>query len=170
MTFRLARPPFLQRSGGQKKQTFCKKAQWRAKKLRERGSNAGRQPRKGGGGLPIRSRFGRKASADALPIVSQGVGRCPGDCVAIGRKASADAEGKTQKKPDSLIGESGYACLYASASSSFKYACKRSKRSVRSGASMVHRDAIVRPSAYCALYLTKHAHSWAIIKAILKSD
>ena len=36
-------------------QTFCKKSQWMAKKLRERGSNAARQPRKGGGGLPIRS-------------------------------------------------------------------------------------------------------------------
>ena len=44
-------------------QDFCKKAQWRAKKLRERGSNAARQPRKGGGGLPIRSRFGRDSVA-----------------------------------------------------------------------------------------------------------
>ena len=51
------------RSGGRKTpsllQTFCKKAQWRAKKLRERGSNTARQPKKGGGGLPIGSRFAR---------------------------------------------------------------------------------------------------------------
>ena len=33
-------------------QDFCKKAQWRAKKLRERGSNAARPPKKGGGGSP----------------------------------------------------------------------------------------------------------------------
>ena len=44
-------PPFLQ--------DFCKKAQWRAKKLRERGSNTARPTEKGGGGLPIGSRFGR---------------------------------------------------------------------------------------------------------------
>nr|DAL66341.1 MAG TPA_asm: hypothetical protein [Caudoviricetes sp.] len=43
-----ARQP--RKGGGQKKQIFCKKAQWRAKKLRERGSNTARQPRKGGGG------------------------------------------------------------------------------------------------------------------------
>ena len=64
MTF-FAIPPYFyktfvkKRSGGQKKQTFCKKAQWRAKKLRERGSNTARPPKKGGGGLPIGSRFGR---------------------------------------------------------------------------------------------------------------
>ena len=33
-------------------QDFCKKTQWRAKKLRERGSNAARPPKKGGGGSP----------------------------------------------------------------------------------------------------------------------
>ena len=44
-------PPFLQ--------DFCKKAQWRAKKLRERGSNTARPTEKGGWGLPIGSRFGR---------------------------------------------------------------------------------------------------------------
>ena len=51
-------PPFLQ--------DFCKNAQWRAKKLRERGSNTARPTEKGGGGLLIRSirsisarRFGR---------------------------------------------------------------------------------------------------------------
>ena len=47
-------------------QNFCKKAQWRAKKLRERRSNAARPPKKGGGGLPIasiRSRFGRDSVA-----------------------------------------------------------------------------------------------------------
>ena len=45
------RPPFLQ--------DFCKNAQWRAKKLRERGSSTARPTEKGGGGLPIGSRFGR---------------------------------------------------------------------------------------------------------------
>ena len=40
-------------------QDFCKNAQWRAKKLRERGSSTARPTEKGGGGLPIRSRFGR---------------------------------------------------------------------------------------------------------------
>ena len=45
------RPPFLQ--------DFCKKAQWRAKKLRERGSNTARPTEKGRGGLPIGSRLGR---------------------------------------------------------------------------------------------------------------
>jgi len=44
MTFYSTAPPFLQ--------DFCKKAQWRAKKLRERGSNAARQARKGWGGSP----------------------------------------------------------------------------------------------------------------------
>ena len=46
-----SRPPFLQ--------DFCKKAQWRAKKLRERGSNTARPTEKGRGGLPIGSRLGR---------------------------------------------------------------------------------------------------------------
>ena len=53
-----SRPPFLQ--------DFCKNAQWRAKKLRERGSNTARPTEKGVGGLTIRSirsisarRFGR---------------------------------------------------------------------------------------------------------------
>ena len=66
------------RSGGQKKntsllQTFCKKSQWRAKKLRERGSNAARQPKKGGGGhrfgrdsVAIRCRF-RRVDALSMP-------------------------------------------------------------------------------------------------------
>ena len=43
------RPPFFL-------QDFCKNAQWRAKKLRERGSNAARPTEKGGGGLPIGAR------------------------------------------------------------------------------------------------------------------
>ena len=85
------RPPFLQ--------DFCKKAQWRAKKLRERGSSTARPTEKGGGGLPIRSirsisarrfgRFGRIASrfADFLlafrpdSVVSRRFGR-------VGRVAS----------------------------------------------------------------------------------
>ena len=97
--------------------------------------------------------------------------------VAIGRNRSRRRQGARHKKnPIPNKGESGLLLLlgvarfYASTNSSHKYMCKRSKRSTRSGASMVHRDAIVWPSAYCALYLTKHAHSWAIIKAILKSD
>ena len=62
-------------------QTFCKKAQWRAKKLRERGSNTARQPRKGGGvsrfgrdSVAFRSRFGRDwviRSRRFMPILSR---------------------------------------------------------------------------------------------------
>ena len=37
-------------------QDFCKNAQWRAKKLRERGSNTARPTEKGVGGLPIGAR------------------------------------------------------------------------------------------------------------------
>ena len=37
-------------------QDFCKKSQWRAKKLRERGSNTARPTEKGGGGRPIGAR------------------------------------------------------------------------------------------------------------------
>ena len=62
------------RSGGQKKQDFCKNAQWRAKKLRERGSNTARPREKGGGGLPIRSissrRFGRFGRVDSVLSVA----------------------------------------------------------------------------------------------------
>ena len=55
-----SRPSFVKRRvEGKKKQTFCKNAQWMAKKLRERGSSTARPTEKGGGGLPIRSRFGR---------------------------------------------------------------------------------------------------------------
>ena len=61
------------RSGGQKSkqlQTFCKNAQWRAKKLRERGSNTARPTEKGGGGLPIGARLGRDSVANRrLPLV-----------------------------------------------------------------------------------------------------
>ena len=53
-------------------QDFCKKAQWRAKKLRERGSNAARPPKKGGGGLPSASQ-------------SVAIGRNRSLLVAIGR-------------------------------------------------------------------------------------
>ena len=61
MTFLPPRPPFLQ--------DFCKKAQWRAKKLRERGSNTARPTEKGGGGIPIGARpvnFG--ASRRSVPV------------------------------------------------------------------------------------------------------
>ena len=50
-------------------QDFCKKAQWRAKKLRERGSNTARPTEKGGGGLPIRSRFGRDLQTSSWRFV-----------------------------------------------------------------------------------------------------
>ena len=62
-------PTFKTRSGGQKKQTFCKNAQWRAKKLRERGSSTARPTEKGGGGLPIGARpvdFGASFRADSV--------------------------------------------------------------------------------------------------------
>ena len=57
------------RSGGQKKQDFCKNAQWRAKKLRERGSSTARPTEKGGGGLQIGARrvgFGASFRADSV--------------------------------------------------------------------------------------------------------
>lgn len=67
-------------------QDFCKKAQWRAKKLRERGSNTARPTEKGGGGLPIGARpvdFGascrsiRSVSARRfVPIRSVSARRC----------------------------------------------------------------------------------------------
>ena len=58
-----SRPPFLQ--------DFCKNAQWRAKKLRERGSNTARPTEKGGGGLPIRScRCRSVSSRRVVPIRS----------------------------------------------------------------------------------------------------
>ena len=41
-------------------------AQWRAKKLRERGSSTARPTEKGGGGLPIGARFGRFRSVDSV--------------------------------------------------------------------------------------------------------
>ena len=75
-------------------QTFCKKAQWRAKKLRERGSNAARQPKKGGGGLPIRSRFGRDSVAigrDSVQISTISARRCLVD-------ARGDTKDKAQRR------------------------------------------------------------------------
>ena len=79
------RPPFLQ--------DFCKKAQWRAKKLRERGSNTARPTEKGGGGLPIGSRLGDSVAsgrADSVDFVAKrrlhfGVSSRLGDSVASGR-------------------------------------------------------------------------------------
>ena len=76
----------------------------------------------------------------------------------------ADTDDKTQKSPipqsgDRVLLSRGVARFYASTNSSRKYMCKRSKRSTRSCASILHRDANVWPSAYCALYFTKHAHS-----------
>ena len=53
-------------------QDFCKNAQWRAKKLRERGSSTARPTEKGVGGLPIGSRFGRfGASIRSISVVSR---------------------------------------------------------------------------------------------------
>ena len=57
-----SRPPFLQ--------DFCKKAQWRAKKLRERGSSTARPTEKGVGGLPIGSRFGRFGASRPVDFVA----------------------------------------------------------------------------------------------------
>ena len=54
-------------------QDFCKKAQWRAKKLRERGSNTALPTGNGGGGSPdlvaIRSRFGRDLQTSSWRFV-----------------------------------------------------------------------------------------------------
>ena len=112
----LARPPFTRLWRAKKKntllvtrlrrakktpsfyKTFVKKAQWRAKKLRERGSNAARQPKKGGGGLPIRSqsvairsRFGRDSVVICgLPLgVSRRFASFHADSVVIGRDSVA---------------------------------------------------------------------------------
>ena len=130
--------------------------------MRERGSNTAHPPKKGGGGLPIgacladfvafrsiRSRFDvdsvaiRSRKADfILPIGafrSIGAFRCR-----FGRDSMP--EDKTQKSPIPYSRESGclaslcVARFYASNSSSLKYACKRSKRSANSGASILHRD------------------------------
>ena len=98
-----SRPPFLQ--------DFCKKAQWRAKKLRERGSNTARPTEKGGGGLPIGARpvdFG--ASIRSRPVDFVAIGGLPlgvsVDSVASRRFGASivtdtdtDTEGKTQKSP-----------------------------------------------------------------------
>ena len=83
-----------------KKQNFCKKAQWVAKKLRERGSNAGRRPKKGGGGPPDSVAIGRNRSR----LVA--IGRDWSQSVAIGRAETKD-KAQTQKKspiPQSGIG------------------------------------------------------------------
>ena len=72
-----------------KKQNFCKKAQWVAKKLRERGSNAGRRPKKGGGGPPDSVAIGRDWSQ------SVAIGRDWSQSVAIGR---AETKDKAPKK------------------------------------------------------------------------
>ena len=103
------RPPFLQ--------DFCKKAQWRAKKLRERGSSTARPTEKGIGGLPIRSRpvdFGRVDSVASCRFRSRRSSLFGVLLVSrFGRVLSISVESKTetqtQKKPDSSIGESGSA-------------------------------------------------------------
>ena len=94
-------------------QDFCKKAQWRAKKLRERGSSTARPTEKGVGGLQIGARrvdfgasirsisvdFGRVASRFANFILA-----FRPDSVDFG---ASKPEAQTQKEPDSSIGESG---------------------------------------------------------------
>ena len=87
-------------------QDFCKNAQWRAKKLRERGSNTARPTEKDGGGLPIGARpvdFGasiRRASCRFRRV----------DSVTSCRFRRADTmptPTTRHKKPDSSIGGSG---------------------------------------------------------------
>ena len=74
-------PPFLQ--------DFCKNAQWRAKKLRERGSSTARPTEKGVGGLTIRSRFGRDLRTSSWRFV---LIRSSRSCrVAIRRVGSVDS-------------------------------------------------------------------------------
>ena len=121
-------PPFLQ--------DFCKKAQWRAKKLRERGSSTARPTEKGVGGLPIRSRFGRfgrfrrvvsvdsvdfGASFRSIRSISARFGVLivsvasiwSAACVAIrsirSSRVLSKSRRKHKKKPDSSIGGSGSA-------------------------------------------------------------
>ena len=116
MTFFTLPPSFLQ--------DFCKKAQWRAKKLRERGSNTARPTEKGVGGLPIRSRFGRfrrdlacrsrRFRRDSVGFVviwrADSVGFVAICGLPLGvscRFGRVDAEDKTQKSPIHYVGGSG---------------------------------------------------------------
>ena len=89
-------PPL--RSGVQKNtlllQDFCKKAQWSAKKLRERGSNTARPTEKGGGG-PRLARVLSISARRVVPIRSRRFGRV----ASIVTDTDTDTEGKTQKSP-----------------------------------------------------------------------
>ena len=98
-------PPFLQ--------DFCKNAQWREKKLRERGSSTARPTEKGVGGLPIRSRFGRfrrVVSVDSV-VSCRDLRTSSWRFVLIrsirSSRVASKSRRKHKKKPDSLIGESG---------------------------------------------------------------
>ena len=80
-------PPFLQ--------DFCKKAQWRAKKLRERGSNTARQTGNGGGGSPdcrASCRF-RRADTHATPM------RHPCDTMPTPMRHHADTHATPMRHP-----------------------------------------------------------------------
>ena len=80
-----------------KKQNFCKKAQWVAKKLRERGSNAGRRPKKGGGGPPDSVAIGRNRSQSVAIGRAETEDKAPKK-VAFRRLGRAETEDKAPKK------------------------------------------------------------------------
>ena len=115
-------------------QDFCKNAQWRAKKLRERGSSTARPTEKGVGGLPIGSRFSRDLRTSSwrfVPIQSRFADFILAfrpdsvDSVAIrsrfvpirssrSSRVASKSRRKHKKKPDSSIVESGLSYRKAS--------------------------------------------------------
>ena len=143
-----SRPPLKSAVEGKKKQTFCKKAQWRAKKLRERGSNTARPTEKGGGGLPIGSRRSMPiGSRRSMPIGSRRsmpIGSRRSMPIGSCRHTSQDT-----KKPDSSIGESGFSYRKASRALNLLLAplsnTRASVRSVLLG--LARRFCIVMPTS-----------------------
>ena len=130
--------------------TFVKNAQWRAKKLRERGSNTARPTEKGIGGLPIGARpvdFGASIRSRRNP--RRHPRRHPADTLPTPCRHPADTRGRCRrqdtKKPDSSIGESG--CSYRKASRALNLrliplaSMRAGARSVRSG--LARRSCIV---------------------------
>ena len=113
MTFYPPPPHFCKKAQWvAKKQNFCKKAQWVAKKLRERGSNAGRRPKKGGGGPPDSVAIGRNRSQSVAIGRAETEDKAPkkSRLVAIGRNRSrlvAPKQKTRRKHKKSPIPQSG---------------------------------------------------------------
>ena len=82
-------------------QDFCKKAQWRAKKLRERGSNTARPTEKCGGGLPIRLRFGRFGRFRRVDSVATTPRQHPDDTLTTPCRHHADTLGRHPRETPS---------------------------------------------------------------------